>query len=77
MRTFFASEVQSSSLFAAHVLCAVLAAICATALFAVTTADRFQRSSFHRRFFFLLWRYTLPTGVFSFVIYWLIWGGLQ
>jgi hypothetical protein len=76
MRTFFAADLQSFSLIAGQALCAALASICATALFAATAADRFQGVNFKRRFFFLLWRYTLPAGVFSFAIYWLIRGGL-
>lgn len=77
MRTFFASEVQGFSLLAAQAFCALLASICATALFAAIAVDRFQGFNFKRRFFFVLWRYTLPAGVFSSVIYWVIWGGLR
>ncbi len=77
MRIFFVSEVQSFSLLAGQALCAVLASICATALFAATAADRFQGVNFKQRFFFVLWRYTLPAGVFAFAIYWVIWGGLR
>jgi len=77
MPTFFVAEVQSFSLLAGQALCAMLASICATALFAATAADRFQGVNFKQRFFFVLRRYTLPAGVFAFAIYWVIWGGLR
>ena len=77
MRTFFVSEVQSFSLLAAQALCAVLASIGATALFATTAVDRFHGFNFKQRFLFVLWRYTLPAGAFSFAIYWLVRGGLR
>lgn len=77
MHVFFGLELSGFSLLAAQALCAMLASFLATVLVAATSAERFKGMNFQQRFAFILWRYTLPTGVFSLAMYWLVFGRAQ
>ena len=77
MHIFFGLEFSAFSWLTAQVLCAMFASLLATALVAVTSAQRFKGMDFPRRFAFILWRYTLPAGFFSLVMYWFVFGRAQ
>jgi hypothetical protein len=70
------SGAQFATLFwlASQVLCAICASVFATVLVVTVSPQRFEGMTFKQRFVFVLWRYTLPAAVFSFAVYWLLFG---
>lgn len=74
MHIFFGLEFSPFSFLTAQVFCALFASLLATGLVAATSAQRFKGMKFPQRFAFILWRYTLPAGVFSLAMYWLVFG---
>ena len=74
MHMFFGLEFSGFTLLTAQALCAMFASVLATGLVAATSAQRFKGMKFPQRFAFILWRYTLPAGVFSLAMYWLVFG---
>jgi hypothetical protein len=54
---------------------AVLASAVGAALLGLVSAERFPGMNFAARFFYVLWRYTIPAFIFSGSIYWLVWRG--
>jgi hypothetical protein len=70
-------ELSAFSFLTAQVFCALFASVLATDLVALTSAERFEGMNFRQRFAFILWRYTLPAGVFSLAMYWFVFGHLQ
>jgi hypothetical protein len=77
MHVLFGLEFSAFSFLTAQVLCAIFASLLATGLVAATSAQRFKGMNFPQRFAFILWRYTLPAGVFSLAMYWFVFGRAQ
>jgi hypothetical protein len=74
MHTWSVSQFATLFWLASQVLCAVCASVFATALVVTVSPQRFEGMTFKQRFVFVLWRYTLPAAVFSFAVYWLLFG---
>ena len=56
---------------------ALFAAVVGASVVASLSGAQLPGKNFIERFVYYLWRYTLPAGVFSIMIYWVVWGGLR